>query len=473
MEPTDVIEPEVIGYATDVGGERMLGLDSLSEDPLAEPDERALAAFRASLEGPEAQFEFALARAQFAAAEEARAAARRLEAIQDALQLARTNPAVFCGPACDGGRQAVQFAERAAVAELSVGLSISESVVRNEATIACTLTAKLPRMWALRREGEVSYLKARAVCEIADSLTADADVLGEFDRRLSAAAPRLTVTKLRAKARVLRERLDAASAERRHAKVREDRCVWLEDADDGMTWLHALLPAEAAHRAHARVDANARQLTADAAEPRTLDQLRADVLADLLTGDGTDYEVRATVSLTIPVLTLLDAKSACPPDDAGPGAAFTRVPGHDNPAHDNPAVLNGCVPIDAETARRLCAVAPSMQRILTDPIDGAVLTVGRASYRPPADLARLTRARYPVCVFPGCTRRAEKCDLDHVRDWAHGGDTADDNLVPLCRKHHRLKHETNWRVKQVKGAGPPIRWTGPSGNGYDGDPPPW
>jgi predicted restriction endonuclease len=43
-----------------------------------------------------------------------------------------------------------------------------------------------------------------------------------------------------------------------------------------------------------------------------------------------------------------------------------------------------------------------------------------------------------VCRWPGCTRSARTCDLDHIVPWPDGPTTAD-NLIALCRGHHRLK----------------------------------
>lgn len=50
------------------------------------------------------------------------------------------------------------------------------------------------------------------------------------------------------------------------------------------------------------------------------------------------------------------------------------------------------------------------------------------------------RPRDRGCVWPGCTHR-RYTDGHHVRHWADGGVTSLDNLVMLCRFHHRLVHE--------------------------------
>ena len=135
---------------------------------------------------------------------------------------------------------------------------------------------------------------------------------------------------------------------------------------------------------------------------------------------------------------------------------------------DEPAERDGYGPIDADTARRLAAHAPSFRRILTHPETGAYLSYGRKSYRVPADLAGYLRVRDGGCRFPGCSRRAARCDVDHTSDWAAGGATRHDNLAHLCRKHHRLKRRTRWRMSQEPGGD--IRWTSPAGREHRSTP---
>ncbi|MDV6212640.1 HNH endonuclease signature motif containing protein, partial [Rhodococcus erythropolis] len=44
------------------------------------------------------------------------------------------------------------------------------------------------------------------------------------------------------------------------------------------------------------------------------------------------------------------------------------------------------------------------------------------------------------CAFPGCTCVPAWTDAHHIRHWANGGPTVMNNLVLLCRSHHRLMH---------------------------------
>jgi 5-methylcytosine-specific restriction protein A len=51
------------------------------------------------------------------------------------------------------------------------------------------------------------------------------------------------------------------------------------------------------------------------------------------------------------------------------------------------------------------------------------------------------------CRFPGCDRPATWCDGHHVRWFSQGGATALDNLVLLCRRHHRILHKPGWSAR--------------------------
>jgi hypothetical protein len=53
-------------------------------------------------------------------------------------------------------------------------------------------------------------------------------------------------------------------------------------------------------------------------------------------------------------------------------------------------------------------------------------------------------ARDKGCAFPGCDRPPGWTDVHHVIPWRTGGRTDLDNLILLCRHHHRLVHEGGW-----------------------------
>jgi hypothetical protein len=184
-------------------------------------------------------------------------------------------------------------------------------------------------------------------------------------------------------------------------------------------------------------------------ETRSIGQLRHDILLDIVTeglkagalpDPATKVSQRRGVAvellLTVPVLTLL-----------GVGCAVPTVEGYG--------------PVDIETARRLAADAPSFVRVLTDPVTGVRLTMDRTTYRPPADLKRWLRIRDQECRDPGCRRPAGHTDLDHAREWQHGGATDAVNLVSVCRSMHLLKSRGLWKERYEPDGS--VTWTSPWG----------
>ena len=89
------------------------------------------------------------------------------------------------------------------------------------------------------------------------------------------------------------------------------------------------------------------------------------------------------------------------------------------------------------------ALAPETARRLA--CDASIVRDGRKSRTIPSAIRRSLRARDGGCRFPGCENR-RFVDAHHVRHWAHGGETTLDNLLLLCRRHHRLVHEGGYTV---------------------------
>ncbi|MEP6478204.1 MAG: DUF222 domain-containing protein [Rhodoglobus sp.] len=390
--------------------------------------------------------EFGMAEAEVAQRAQWRASAEVFRAIDATMREAAAHPEVFIDAMMLRG-DAVEYAERAAAADLAVRLNIAEATVRAHGHVAATLRQRLPRVWAWFSEGEVSTQNAREAASIASELPAD--YWAAFEDRIVDAARTLAPARFRSRARAVREKLHADTLAERHVAAETRRGVWTEVDRDGMGWLNALLPADALASITANLDGIAFGLFTEADELRTMSQLRADVLTDLVTGAGSDggSKVGFTVALTIPVLSLLGQST-------------------------KPALLEGVGPIDLETARRLCATAPSITRLLTDPISGDIIGMDPKQYRSTAPLKRWLAITQVTCDFPGCGRRAINCDLDHTTAWADCGQTTADNLTHRCRKHHTMKHQTKWRVDRPPGAERAV-WTSPTGYRREADPPPF
>lgn len=111
------------------------------------------------------------------------------------------------------------------------------------------------------------------------------------------------------------------------------------------------------------------------------------------------------------------------------------------------------------TARRLSCDA-SLVTVLEDEA-GKVLNVGRRTRIVPATIRRALRERDGVCQYPGC-QESEYVDAHHIQHWADGGETRLDNLVTLCRFHHRQLHRGCFDIR-LKGDSAEVSW--PEGSG--------
>jgi hypothetical protein len=235
--------------------------------------------------------------------------------------------------------------------------------------------------------------------------------------------------------------------------------VWIDPAPDQMAWLTALLPATDAARVWARLDDLSRRTVRAPRDARTLAQVRADTLTDLVTRvsvHDTTADDRAADRGSAPaaVRTVVNVT-----------VAATTLLGLD----ESPAELTGYGPIPAAVARVLAAGADTTwRRILTDPTTGAATDVSRTGYRPGVVLGDLIRTRDATCTFPGCHVPAARCDLDHLEpfdpDHPAAGQTRADNLHPVCRAHHNAKTHGRWRTDRAPGGA--ITWTAPSGHQY-------
>jgi hypothetical protein len=236
-------------------------------------------------------------------------------------------------------------------------------------------------------------------------------------------------------------------------------------------------------------------------DARTHDQIRADVLVDLLLGSGAAEPALPMDHRTPGVAPPSDHPTAHPPEpaDADRGRAggvppdpvppIAPVTGAPHPApeprpeinvvvtletllalSEDPAVVTGLGPIAPDVARELAA--DGRWRAWITNTAGVVTSTSSHTYTPSARLARLVRAREPYCRMPGCRHPAANCDLDHAIPYPLGP-TAAANLGPLCRRHHNLKTHLDWHLEPTqthatpgtpKATGTPgWRWRTPAG----------
>ena len=129
----------------------------------------------------------------------------------------------------------------------------------------------------------------------------------------------------------------------------------------------------------------------------------------------------------------------------GRKAAVPERAGADGTHGLEPGELIGYGPISASQLAEIVAMAGAdFDYCSTVTRDGQVVFHQRTRYRPTRRQRGLINARDRTCCHPGCTRRAASCDADHVSHHRHGGPTCVCNLIALCRRHHRAKHEGQW-----------------------------
>ncbi|MGH3995826.1 MAG: DUF222 domain-containing protein, partial [Pseudonocardiaceae bacterium] len=103
------------------------------------------------------------------------------------------------------------------------------------------------------------------------------------------------------------------------------------------------------------------------------------------------------------------------------------------------------VGILSETARRLACDASLVA--LVEDRDGNPLEASSKTRTIPAATRRALNARDGCCRWPGCGQSRFR-DAHHLLFWEDGGEHRLDNLVSLCRRHHRMVHEGGFGVKR-------------------------
>ncbi|MGW8484038.1 DUF222 domain-containing protein [Microbacterium sp. NPDC055903] len=370
-----------------------------------------------------------------------------------------------------------EMAHRAVATEIGAALHVPDRTIEAQMAEAMLLTECFPATAAAFGSGRISKAHVRMI------LAAGAPIettqgRAVFEEHVLARAVHESVNRVRPYAKQIAERVRGVSFQQRQDEARRMRQVWVTDEEDGESTLHVRGASTIIHGVHDRLtqmahavktedDRAARAAEADAGaasadagtvdgharDTRSLGELRSDLACDLLlTGVPSAHQslehllaqIRAIVEITVPFLTIVDPLSIAPP------------------AH-----LTGVGPIDPETARLLARDAPGWDRVMTDPVSGAVLATDR--YRPTSELRRHLRSRDRRCRFMACNISARKIDDDHDVDWALGGPTDAANLSGKCRRHHMMKHHTPWTVKHLPGA--VLEWTSPTGRVYTDRPP--
>lgn len=166
----------------------------------------------------------------------------------------------------------------------------------------------------------------------------------------------------------------------------------------------------------------------DTAEgPRSLSQRRGDALAELA---GRYHDGGVAGSNPPNLDTLVDVATL---SDTAIDLAKARCD------------LEGVGPITREVLEQLKCTATVRRLVMAG--DSVVLDMGRKVRLATAAQTRAIRIRDGACVFAGCGRRPQWCDVHHIDGWAKGGSTDVARMCLLCRRHHTLIHNTSWNIE--------------------------
>ena len=261
------------------------------------------------------------------------------------------------------------------------------------------------------------------------------------------------------KTRVLVTAIDPAGARKRRRKAAEqDHGVFINPVEPGTSEIRAVMPTAHADAVMQAVNTLAKDDRFEVADgcithgQRKVAALVALTLGDpgsvaVVTGPVQEAKLNVHVNVLVPLDTIVGAS-----EQGG------RI---------------GNTPSTADEIRDLLADAAvgssTIRRLVTDST-GCILDAGRRHYLA-SDLQKVViRLRDGYCRFPGCSRPAERCEIDHATPYDAGGRTDTCNLGPLCKFHHEMKTAGYWHITASARDGS-CTWRSPLGRIYQHTPP--
>ena len=272
---------------------------------------------------------------------------------------------------------------------------------------------EMPATMQSMRDGEIGFAHVATMARTA------VDTRGAFDEaKLLPIAKRESPGRFFHKCLHYRHSVDASGYSRDEETRHEQRSLRLSTADDGCVLINGLL--DPAGGAVVRTALEPLAHRSGEHDDRTREQRFADAIVELA-GGGKPANVQVTA--TIETLKGMAGASA--------------------------GEMEFSLPVSARAVQRM-ACDCSVTRVLLDQ-DSVVMDMGRSKRVIATALRNALRIRDGHCQWPGCERPASWCDGHHIVSWIDGGPTDLQNLVLLCRRHHRMVHEGGWQLLRVDG----------------------
>lgn len=331
-------------------------------------------------------------------------------------------------------------AAKGAEAEVAVSLRLTRRSAEYETSLAIDINRRLPGVWLALREGRIDVRRARVIVDglmplnVADARTVAGMILPD--------AAALTTSQLAHRIRKLCGDINPDDARERYEASLEDRRLISEANPSGTANLMGLdLPPHVVQSIRRRIQQEALQLRSRG-DTRTMDQLRADLFLQLLRGKGFAADpVQGGVHLTADLATL---------------AGLAEASGD----------LAGFGPVIADIARQVAAAQADApwDWTIADPATGMPMATGITRRRPTTAQKRSVLAVNATCVFPCCRMPAVDCDIDHTIPYAESHHTRTEDLAPLCRYHHVIRHRWGWSYQRLSDGD--YLFTSPLGHRY-------
>ncbi len=326
--------------------------------------------------------------------------------------------------------------------------SMSMGTARERVRVARALPA-LPKILAAFRKGKVSYSKVRAMTRVATRRNEDSLLNVAFYGTAAHVETQVRLYRQVKRSEAL-EQENLSHARRRLTLYPDDDGSWVIHGrlspEQGALLAKALNAAEeqlfeeqkeVAEEVAAEIEKN---LPSDKVMPYAFESRQADALERMAENflAGVENESSGGDRFLINIHTDIETLK-----EEGTGAeSEIEDRGH----------------VSAETSRRMACDCSVVH--WHDDEEGEPLNIGRKSRSIPPAIRRALKRRDGGCCFPGCSC-SRFVDAHHIRHWADGGETSMDNLLLLCRRHHRLVHEEGFGLN--RGADGAINFTLPDG----------
>jgi hypothetical protein len=295
---------------------------------------------------------------------------------------------------------------------LACNEKISVAKAGRDLALARDLATRLPKTYGMLSEGKLNHDRAAQIARATSVLSREKSLA--VDSALHPVASGKIPRQLRTLLRTVISTVDPAGTADRSEKRKAGRRVSVEHTGDEMSWMHALVAAEDALAIERRLDSIARSVRAGG-DKRTLNQLRADALRDLLLG-------RFSSKVVTHVYVACNATTLLGLDDL-------------------PGQLRGYGPVSAEKVRELAwQLKASWSGVLVDD-NGHAQGLATEKYEPADLLAELAQLRDQTCRFPVCLGPAQK-----PSSRAPGLDSSPGSHWPCCRSHAAEKESGQWTV---------------------------